>query len=289
MSDVQPYVFGRASAHSSAMLGGLARLGDRIARQLRGLIEPYAGARPGILPRAIERAQASAWNAAVPAFASLSLYRLHPIRGTVGLRIDARLVLLLVDRFYGGRGAAGDPARKEFTPTENRLIARLSTQIIDALVDATRDLVGFEAQLIGRESNVTHAEALNGDAQLATQAFEVDLGGREPFLIEFVYPLDGLNAVEPHDTAQVDDGSLHSDPVWQKGLSRRMDDVRLTARTVLARPNLKMSELVALQPGDVIPIHIARHLPLLIGDRVFAHGSIGEQDGRAAFMIEKLA
>ena len=289
MSDVQPYVFGRASAHASAMLGGLERLGDRIARQLRGLIEPYAGVRPGIVPRAIERTQAGAWSAAVPAFASLSLYRLHPIRGTVALRIDARLVLLLVDRFYGGRGTTGDPARKEFTPTENRLIGRLSTQIVDALVEATRDLVSFEAQLIGRESNITHADFLTGETQIATQGFEIDLGGREPFLVEFVYPLDALNAVEPHGHARAEAAAPHVDPVWQAQLARRMDDVRLTAKTVLARPNLKMSELVALKPGDVIPIHIGRHLPLLIGDRVFAHGSIGEQDGRAAFMIEKLA
>jgi flagellar motor switch protein FliM len=79
------------------------------------------------------------------------------------------------------------------------------------------------------------------------------------------------------------------DPVWRRQLAERMDDVRLPARTVLARPNLNMSQLMALQPGDVINIHIARHLPLIIGNRVFAHGSIGEQDGRAAFMIEKLA
>jgi flagellar motor switch protein FliM len=67
-----------------------------------------------------------------------------------------------------------------------------------------------------------------------------------------------------------------------------MAHVRLPARTVLARPNLTLAELMALQPGDVIPVHISRSLPLIVGDRIFAHGTIGEQDGRAAFMIEKL-
>lgn len=80
-----------------------------------------------------------------------------------------------------------------------------------------------------------------------------------------------------------------ADPRWQSDLADCMDNVRLPARTVLARPNLRMTELLALKEGDVINIHIARHLPLLIGDRVFAHGTIGEQDGRAAFMVEKLA
>ena len=79
------------------------------------------------------------------------------------------------------------------------------------------------------------------------------------------------------------------DHVWQAQMERRVEQVRLPVKTVLARPNLRISELMALKPGDVIPINIARHLPLIVGDRVYAHGTVGEQDGAAAFMIEKLA
>jgi flagellar motor switch protein FliM len=57
---------------------------------------------------------------------------------------------------------------------------------------------------------------------------------------------------------------------------------------VLARPNLSLAELMQLKAGDVIPVNIARSLPLIVGDRIVAHGTIGEQEGRAAFQIEKL-
>ena len=40
--------------------------------------------------------------------------------------------------------------------------------------------------------------------------------------------------------------------------------------------------------GDVIPVTIERYLPLLVGNRVVAQGTLGEQSGRAAFMIEKM-
>lgn len=289
MTEAQPYAFGRPSAQPSAMLGAMEKLGDRLARKLRAIIEPYSGVRPSITPRPVDKTIFMMWDACVPNLTSLSLYRLHPIRGTTTLRIDAALVSLLVDRFYGGTGHRHGVERKEFTPTENRVITRLSAQIMSALAETAADLVPIEAHLLAREANVTQADIMAGESDVLCQAFEIDLGEKEKYVVEFVYPLDGLNALEPLSNARSADTTRAPDPVWQTHLARRMEDVHLPAKTILARPNIKMSELVALQPGDVIPIHIARHLPLLIGDRVFAHGSIGEQDGRAAFMIEKLA
>ena len=63
----------------------------------------------------------------------------------------------------------------------------------------------------------------------------------------------------------------------------------LPARTVLARPDLSLADLRQLKAGDIFPVTINRSLPLIVGDRIVALGSFGEQDGRAAFQIEKLA
>ena len=60
-------------------------------------------------------------------------------------------------------------------------------------------------------------------------------------------------------------------------------------RRWLAGDNLSLADLMELKVGDVIPVTIGRALPLIVGNRIVAHGTIGEQDGRAAFQIEKLA
>ena len=96
-------------------------------------------------------------------------------------------------------------------------------------------------------------------------------------------------AVEALTGAKVSADEEHLDPVWQSRIARRMRDIRLPARTVLARPNLSLADLMELKVGDVIPVTIGRALPLIVGNRIVAHGTIGEQDGRAAFQIEKLA
>jgi len=293
MLDVQPYAFGRQGEEPVAAIHGLEKLGDRIARRLRAIIEPMSGGRPAVTARPSDDTMFMMWDAAVPAFVSLSLYRMHPIKGLVTLRIDAELVSLLVDRFYGGTGPRSAHARREFTPTESRLIARLGDQIVKALVECWSDVAVLEPMLVGRETNVAQAGIMANDAPVVVQGFDIDLGERDRRTIEIVYPRAGLLGIEmlagERSAARGQEPAGAIDPVWQARLCTRLEQARMPARTVLARPNLKMSELVALKPGDVIPIHIARNLPLLIGDRVFAHGSIGEQDGCAAFMIEKLA
>jgi len=96
---------------------------------MRGLIEHYAGQRPGVTAKPLDNTMFMMWDACVPGFVSLSLYRLPPIKGTVTLRMDADLIAQLVDRFYGGRGPKHQAGRHEFTPTEQRLIAIITASL----------------------------------------------------------------------------------------------------------------------------------------------------------------
>ena len=289
MNDVQPFALGRQTSEPVAAISGLEKLGERVSRRLRAIIEPYGGTRPLVTPKPLEETMFMMWDASAPEFASLSLYRLHPIKGPVVLRIDAPLVSLLVDRFYGGKGERLGADKREFTPTETRLAARLADGIVAALVECWAEIAPLEAVLISRETNPGHTQLMPAETAVVVQSFEVDMGGHHPRIIEFIYPKAGFAGLEIVGSPKTGDEARPADPIWRTRLAGRLEDVRFPVRTVLARPNLKMAELMSLKPGDVIPIHIARQLPLLVGDRAFAHGTVGEQDGSAAFMIEKLA
>jgi flagellar motor switch protein FliM len=290
MNNAQPYRFGQSASQTPALMGGLERIGEKMARKLRSILENYASTRPIVKAKPVDQTMFMMWDACVPPFVSLSLYRFHPVKGPVTLRLDAGLISLLVDRFYGGTGPRREVEKREFTPTEARLIVRITGEIIEALMECWGELTTVESALIGRETGIAHAEIMKADDDCVVQSFEIDLGEKDKRTIDLVYPFAGLAGIELSAAARViEEDRRPADPAWRHQLAKQMDNIRLPARSVLARPSLKVNELVALKPGDVIPIHIARQLPLIIGDRVFAHGSIGEQDGRAAFMIEKLA
>jgi flagellar motor switch protein FliM len=289
MTDVKAYAFGRGETQAPIMLSGLDRLGEKLGRRIRALIEPIAGVRPLVTVQDTRVLDFGEWTAEVPAFCSLSIYRLLPLKGQMLLRMDAAMISTLVDCFYGGIGNRPLPTRGEFTPTEDRLIARLADTITARMVETWTDILPLEQGLILRESAVGYAASAQPGDQMILQRFIVSITRDQEWPIDLVFPLSALRVIEALTGTNMPTDEEHRDPVWQARIARRMRDIRMPARTVLARPNLSLADLMELKVGDVIPVTIGRSLPLIVGNRIVAHGTIGEQDGRAAFQIEKLA
>lgn len=289
MTEVQAYAFGRGESQAPVMLSGLDRLGEKLGRRIRALLEPIAGVRPLVEAQDARVLDFGVWTADVPAFCSLSIYRMLPLKGQMLLRMDASMISTLVDCFYGGIGNRPLPSRGEFTPTEDRLIARIADAIVAKLVDTWADIFPLESGLILRESGIGFAASAQPSDQMVVQRFQITVTRDQSWPIDIVFPLSSLRAVEALVGSNVAVDDEHRDPVWQSRIARRMNDIRLPARTVLARPNLSLADLMQLKVGDVIPVTIGRSLPLIVGNRIVAHGSIGEQDGRAAFQIDRIA
>ena len=47
-TDVQSYAFGRGESQAPMMLSGLDRLGEKLGRRIRALVEPICGVRPQV-------------------------------------------------------------------------------------------------------------------------------------------------------------------------------------------------------------------------------------------------
>ena len=62
----------------------------------------------------------------------------------------------------------------------------------------------------------------------------------------------------------------------------------MPVRSVLARPEISLVKLLALEVGDIIPLTMPRHVPVTVAGRSFAFGSIGEANGNAAIMIDHI-
>jgi flagellar motor switch protein FliM len=78
------------------------------------------------------------------------------------------------------------------------------------------------------------------------------------------------------------------DPLWSGALDKALRDVRMPVRSVLARPEISLVKLLALEVGDIIPLTMPRHVPVTVAGRSFAFGSIGEANGNAAIMIDHI-
>ena len=283
----RPFAFGSGGAPASAALPALDRLNDRLAKRLRELFEPILRGKPAVEADPAVMRPLRDWQAEQPSFLALSLYGFKPLKGVLGVAIPADFVSRLVDFYYGGAGTAMGPAANEFTRTEERLAGRISDGLVTMLADTWKEVAPLEPLLKGRETNVGAARIAGPDEGVVVCRFTIAAPGGKPAKLDILFPAAALRSVEGALATRTEEGCARGSE-WRAQLSGALADVRIEARTVLARPELTLSELVQLKVGDVIPVSIPASVPLLVEGRTVATGSIGEQDGKAALRIERI-
>jgi flagellar motor switch protein FliM len=273
---------------STAALPALDRMSERMERRLRDAIEFFARSKPRVAADRVSIRRFEAWRAEKPEFTSLHLYRLRPLKGGVLMAIEPGFIKQLVDAFYGGPGAMPPSAKTdEFTATEERLMVRLTDALATTLTEVWSEVMPVTPQLTSRESNIAYATLVRPEESVAIARFHVAMGSFAPTIVDILYPVTSLRAVESELAAKVfDDATGRTE--WRDRLGAAISNVRLEARSVLARPTMSLLEVMQLKPGDVIPIKVPNIVPLLVAGHVIAHGRIGEHDGRAAIKIEKM-
>jgi len=284
---VMPFTFGQDSFASADRLSGLERMAERLARHLRGVLEPFARGKVQVTAERHHTERFDSWRAGLPSFTSLSLYRLRPLKGGLLVVVEPDFVTAMVDAFYGGSGLAAKRGR-EFTPTEERLLGRLTDGVIEGVVSVWGDIAPLSPTFVSRETNAAYASLVRADEPVVVQRFVVTPGTGRSAIVSIIYPLAALRPYEGQLAAKVHADHGPADGEWRARMAQALTQVQLPVRSVLARPELTVAQLMALKVGDVIPITLAPRIPLIVANRRLAYGTIGEQEGRAALMIEQV-
>jgi flagellar motor switch protein FliM len=284
----RPFAFGGEAPRTMSAIPAIDRLGERLVRRLRDVIEPFARVKPKVATEPCMIRSFAEWQAEQAEFTSLSLYAFRPMKGAILLKIDPEFVSRLVDAFYGGSGAQSPRRAREFTPTEESLLARLSEALVGALAETWAEIVPVRPQLRARETNVGFAGLATADEPIAFARFTISPWPGYSSVVEILYPVAGLRSIEPELAAKSHDDASAKCGAWRDKLGAAVGEIRIEARTVLARPELSLAELMQLQAGDIIPVSLSRHVPLIVAGRRIALGTVGEHDGRAALKIDKM-
>lgn len=282
------FPLGQKKERRAAHLALIERMNDRLARRLRDMIEPIAQARARVEALPLETRNFEDWQREQPDYTSLSLFRLRPTKGNMMISVEPAFVANMVDAFYGGTSGGTATKSGEFTPSEDRLLNRLVTGITDILSRTWGEFYPIEFRQTSHETNPAFANMMRGDEAVVIQRFTIKPGSLRSTHVEILYPLSVLQPIEDELTSRVQNGADEDDGDWRARLATALENVSLPVRSVLARPEMTVAQLMALKPGDVIPVTLSSTVPLLVGNRRFAEGTIGEQEGRAAMMIENL-
>lgn len=285
----RPFSFGNEAFRPMSALPALDRMSERMARRIRDVIEPFARAKPRVTADPVAIRRFESWLGDQPEFTSLSTYRFRPLKGGILVAIEPGFISQLVDSFYGGAGSMTALKGQEFTATEERLLIRLTEALMAALAEVWAEVVTVTPQFSARETNTAYASLVRREEPVAIARFTITPVQGEPTALDILYPVSSLRAVEADLAAKINDDGGFIGGEWRERMATALREVRLEARSVLACPTMHLADLLKLASGDVIPISMPTMVPLLVEGRIIAHGTVGDQDGRVALKIEKIA
>jgi flagellar motor switch protein FliM len=250
----------------------LDRVGVQFARGLKDYLTTLDFGDSGVEPPTSHVMPFGHWQA-MRAADMLFQFRLQK-KLSVLIAVPLPTLLGLVDAFYGGSGAQSE-ARDALTAAELRFADRMAAQfaaMLSASWTGARPVLG--------------AVALSSEAKPFCTVNEAVLVQNFPASkLACVYPLAALRdeAGPDEETAQA-----KPDAEWSARINAAALSIRLPVRTIFARPEISVAKLMALQPGDIIPLLLPQHVPITVSGRHFAQGNVGEASGRVAIKIENM-
>jgi flagellar motor switch protein FliM len=215
---------------------------------------------------------------------SLNLVKIKPLRGTGLFILDAKLVFKLVDNFFGGDGRHAKIEGREFTPTELRVVRMVIDQAFIDLKEAWHAVMEINFEYISSEVNPALANIVSPSEVVVVSTFHIELdGGGGDLHVTMPYSMiepirDMLDAGFQSD---VDD----QDERWVNALREDILDVSVPLSATVATRQLRLRDILNMQPGDVIPVDLPDQVLLRANGVPSFSVKLGAHKGKLAFQV----
>jgi len=218
---------------------------------------------------------------------SLNMVRFRPLKGTALITMEARLVFILVDNFFGGDGRYHAKIEgREFTPTERRIIQMLLKLIFEDYKEAWSPVMDVSFEYLDSEVNPSMANIVSPTEVVVISSFHIELdGGGGDFHIALPYSM--LEPIRELLDAGVQSDKEDTDMRWSKALRDEIMDVPVAINTKFIEVDIPLSQLMDLQAGDIIPIEMPEHITVLIEDLPTFRAKLGRSRENIALKIEE--
>ncbi|MCP1651257.1 flagellar motor switch protein FliM [Pseudomonas sp. GD04087] len=215
---------------------------------------------------------------------SLNLVKMKPLRGTALFILDAKLVFKLVDNFFGGDGRHAKIEGREFTPTELRVVRMVIEQAFVDLAEAWHAVMPITFEYVNSEVNPAMANIVSPSEVVVVSTFHIELdGGGGDLHITLPYAM-----IEP--IREMLDAGFQSDvddqdERWINALREDILDVNVPLGATVVRRQLKLRDILHMQPGDVIPVELPEHMIMRANGVPSFKVKLGSHKGNLALQI----
>ncbi|MER2471391.1 flagellar motor switch protein FliM [Photorhabdus laumondii] len=288
-NEIRPYDPNTQRRVIRERLQALEIINERFARHFRMGLFNMLRRSPDITVGAIkiQPYHEFARNLAVPT--NLNLVHLKPLRGTALFAFAPSLVYIAVDNLFGGDGRFPTKVEgREFTHTEQRVINRMLRMALDSYRDAWSAIFKIEVEYIRSEMQVKFTNITTSPNDIVvTTPFQVEIGalsGEFNICIPFamIEPLRERLTNPPLENARQEDS------LWRESLVKQVQHSELELVANFADIPLRLSKILQLQPGDILPIDKPERLIVHVDGVPVLTSQYGTLNGQYALRVEHL-
>ncbi|MGZ0714085.1 flagellar motor switch protein FliM [Pseudomonas palleroniana] len=215
---------------------------------------------------------------------SLNLVKIKPLRGTALFILDAKLVFKLVDNFFGGDGRHAKIEGREFTPTELRVVRMVLEQAFIDLKEAWQAIMEVNFEYINSEVNPAMANIVGPSEAIVVSTFHIELDGGGGDL-HVTMPYSMIEPVREMLDAGFQSDLDDQDERWVKALREDLLDVDVPLNATVARRQLRLRDILHMQPGDVIPVDLPEEMIMRANGVPSFKVKLGSHKGNLALQV----
>jgi flagellar motor switch protein FliM len=253
---------------------------ERAQVALSGLLSRDAHCEFGSL----DTVKAAELQASLPTPGGVAVLRLKPLPGFAFVSVEPKLLLALLDGFFGGSGRAAAEPHAAVAPAALRFLALMLRTLTPDLTAAWAPVTPIELELVKQEVNPRLLQLGGANDSLIVMRFTVEFAAHGGH-IDLILPDASLAPIRESLASDGGKPPARKQDSWAPALGVGLQEAELEVRAVLARASISLGDLVRLTPGDIIPIEPPQDVTLLAGDVPLHRGRFGVSQGRNALKI----
>jgi len=283
----RPYKFGSDNMSVMGDYHGLRMVNERFCRLARSVFLPFLRMQPRISSFPPEVSTFDDYCDGLENFVSLTISRMDELRSSQLVMLPPSFVSLLTNAYYGGSISYLPAGRSEFTATEGRVIRLVTDGLLRALETAWRDLIPLTFSAPVHEDNLQFASFIDNSEKVITCSFIIQLPDADPATVDLIYPLQALKPLASKLRSRTQSDQVDDNLRWRGRLQEAVMRVPMNVTARLARCDVPLSNLSALQHGKIVPVDLSPRAQLLIEGKPLFDAEPGEIHGRAAFSLTR--
>ena len=272
----------RRGPEPADLIPQLERLAERLGQALVPILAPLCGGKA--LECAVSPPRETLEGELGPALGTLAATMLlsSGVPGvTLLASLDGGAALSLVDRAFGGSGQAPALLPPAFPLSAELMIARIETMIAAAIAEALGQ-TAEAVQPLRRASRYVDLAPYPAGMRLVAVTLELSQGLATPWRLTLALPLTLLPKL-------LGQGEAGCPPRGEANpAAAPFADVPLPLTAVLVDMAVPLRAVSTLEVGAVLPVAVARAVPIRLGSAVIARGTVGAQDDRIAVRLTQI-